>query len=67
MKMNILTGGRMRGKERGITLLSAKSSGIEMCRVHVGNIPHHPEELCLRFIFKETDSCTDTLVQEHRC
>lgn len=63
MKMNTLTGGRMRGKESGITLLSAKSSGIEMCRVHVGNIPQHRQEPCLMFIFKE-NSCTGTLVQE---
>lgn len=53
----------MRGKESGITLLSAKSSGIEMCRVHVGNIPQHRQEPCLMFIFKE-NSCTGTLVQE---
>lgn len=52
------------GKGRGITLLSTKSSCIEVCRVRVGNIPQHPEDLSLMFIFKETDSCTDTMVQE---
>lgn len=61
----------MRGKGRGITLLSTKSSGIEVCRVHVGNIPQHPEELSLElslmFIFKETDSCTNTVVQKKQC
>lgn len=50
----------MRGKGRGITLLSTKFSGIEVCRVHFGNISQHPEELFLMFIFNETDSCTDT-------
>lgn len=37
--MNTLRGGWMTGKGRGITLLSEKSSGVEVCRVHVGNTP----------------------------